>query len=156
MLTAHLPSGYVLGRLVPKLRWGMAAAMIGAVLPDLDMIWFHFVDQGQVHHHRYWVHIPLFWAGVAAISLPLVARCAQTYLGIALTFFAGLLLHLLLDTVSGGILWGAPFSDHLYHWITVPASQNHWVWSFVLHWSFGAEIVIWCTAAWLWKKRNVA
>ena len=62
MLTAHLPSGYIVGRLVPRF-WrpvpkAMPVALVAAVLPDFDMIWFYLVDNGRVHHHRYWVHVP--------------------------------------------------------------------------------------------------
>ena len=71
MLTAHLPSGYVLTRLAPDgCRLLMPATLLGAVLPDFDMLWFYFVDHGSIHHHRYWVHVPAFWAAVAALTLP--------------------------------------------------------------------------------------
>ena len=113
MLTAHLPSGYVLGKTL-KQRWNipylLPVALLGAVLPDFDMIWFLFVDQGAIHHHRYWVHVPLFWALVALVVLPAVGLGARRYLGTACVFFAALLMHLLLDTLSGGILWGCASS----------------------------------------------
>ncbi|TGU24514.1 metal-dependent hydrolase, partial [Mesorhizobium sp. M4B.F.Ca.ET.150.01.1.1] len=45
MLIAHLPSGYILGRFARK-RWRkasgiVAAAMLGGVIPDIDMLYFH-------------------------------------------------------------------------------------------------------------------
>ena len=71
MLTAHLPSGYVLAQGarqdIPLL---LPAALIGAVLPDLDMIWFHLVDHKAFHHHRHWMHILFFWMVMAALVLP--------------------------------------------------------------------------------------
>jgi hypothetical protein len=152
MLTAHLPSGYVLARLAPKGRWLMPAALIGAVLPDFDMLWFHFVDHGSIHHHRYWVHVPAFWAAVAALALPVLAFFARRCLAPAVMFFAALLLHMLLDSIGGGILWGAPFSDRLYTLVEVPASQPHWVLSFLLHWTFMLELGIWGWAFYLWRK----
>ena len=79
MLTAHLPSGYVLGETL-KQRWNipylLPVALLGAVLPDFDMIWFLFVDQGAIHHHRSWMHVPLFWALVALV-VALSVRCSQ-------------------------------------------------------------------------------
>lgn len=45
----------------------MAAAMLGSVVPDLDMVYFHFVDGGRTHHHAYVTHWPLFWAAVGGI-----------------------------------------------------------------------------------------
>ena len=153
MLTAHLPSGYVLARGWPRQSpMIMAAVLIGAVLPDLDMIWFYFVDQGSIHRHRYWVHIPAFWAAVAVIALPLLRRVGQFHAGLA--FFAAILLHLLLDSIGGGILWLAPFDDRLISLVTVPATQSHWIWSFILHWTFALELLIWGVALILWKRSN--
>jgi len=154
MLTAHLPSGYVLGRLAPAGRGLMVAALIGAVLPDFDMLWFHFVDQGQIHHHRYWVHVPVFWAAITAVTLPVLGLWARRWLPMAVMFFAALLLHLLLDSISGGILWGAPFSDHLFALVEVPATQPHWVLSFLLHWTFLLELGIWGSAFYLWRRER--
>ena len=156
MLTAHLPSGYVLGRLVerltPQVLWALPVAMLAAVLPDIDMFWFYFVDQGSIHHHRYWVHVPAFWAALALPLLPLLIWRGYGFLGFV--FFAGVFLHLLLDSLSGGILWGAPFDTTLYSLVTVPATQDHCILSFLLHWSFAAEVVIWAVAAWLWFWRT--
>ncbi|MFM7445586.1 MAG: metal-dependent hydrolase, partial [Tabrizicola sp.] len=113
MLTAHLPSGYIAGRMVPKgIPYALPVALVASVLPDVDMIWFHFVDDGAIHHHRYWVHIPAFWLAVAAISLPVLTWLG--YLRTGLVFFGVILLHLVLDSLSGGILWAAPFNDTLY------------------------------------------
>ena len=67
-------------------------------------------------------------------------------------FFAALLLHMVLDSIGGGILWGAPFSDHLYALVEVPASQPHWALSFLLHWTFLLELGIWGWALYLWRK----
>jgi hypothetical protein len=151
MLTAHLPSGYVLARLAPRgIAHLMPVALIGAVLPDLDMIWFHLVDHGTVHHHRYWVHVPAFWAVVAAVALPVLARVG--YLRTGLVFFAAILMHLVLDSIGGGILWAAPVNDRLYSLVTVPPDHGHWVVSFLLHWTFAAELVIWGLAVYLWRR----
>ena len=155
MLTAHLPSGYLLGRLLPKgIPYLMPAALIGAVLPDIDMIWFHLIDDRAFHHHRYWVHIPAFWAAVAIVTLPIAWRLG--YLRTAFVFFAAILMHLILDTIGGGIMWGAPFSDHLHDLVTVPARYGHWVTNFILHWTFLAELAIWIAALTLWLTRPKA
>jgi hypothetical protein len=152
MLTAHLPSGYVLGRLGPRsFPYLMPAALIGSVFPDLDMIWFHLIDDRAFHHHRYWVHIPVFWAAVALVALPLAWWLG--WLRTAAVFFAAILMHLILDTIGGGIMWGAPVSDHLYELVTVPATYGHWVTNFILHWTFLAELAIWAAAIVLWLTR---
>jgi len=75
------------------------------------------------------------------------------YLRAGLVFFAAILMHLILDTIGGGIAWAAPFDMRLIEWVTVPATQSHWILSFLLHWTFALEMVIWAIAgALLWKK----
>ena len=153
MLTAHLPSGYILGRTLPKnIPRLMPAALIGAVLPDVDMIWFLFVDKGAVHHHRYWIHIPAFWALAAIFVLPVLTKLRL--LPVGLVFFAAITMHLLLDTIAGGIMWAAPFNDHLFALTTVPAAYGNWIVSFMLHWTFALELVVWIAAIYLWVRRD--
>jgi len=157
MLTAHLPSGYVLAQGARgTIPWLLPAALMGAVLPDLDMIWFYLVDDRAFHHHRYWVHIPFFWMLVAAVLLPGLMLVARRYLATGLVFFAAIFLHLLLDSIGGGIMWAAPFDDHLYTLVTVAPTQDHWVLSFVLHWTFLLEIAVWGIAVLLWRKGRAA
>lgn len=117
------------------------------------MIWFYFIDDRAFHHHRYWVHIPTFWAMVAVVVLPLIALAARRYLMAASVFFAALLMHMCLDTISGDILWHWPFSDHFTHLVTIPATYKSWVWNFILHWVFALELAIWGLALWLWSRR---
>ncbi|HHB81073.1 MAG TPA: metal-dependent hydrolase [Aliiroseovarius sp.] len=129
-----------------------ATAMLGAVFPDFDMLWFHLVDQRAFHHHLYWVHFPAFWALVALVALPLLRAFQPRALPYAIVFFAGIFLHLVLDSFTGAIAWAWPWSDHLYALVTVPATQANWVLSFVLHWTFLAEIVIWVAAVVIWRR----
>ena len=146
MILAHLPSGYLLGRLWlrrnPRQARVMGACLLGAIAPDLDLIWFYFIDNRAFHHHRYWVHIPGFWVIVALVALPLVRLFARNWFRPALAFLSAILLHLVLDTLTGGILWGWPFSNHLYTLVTVPAAYANWVLSFLLHWTMLAELGI--------------
>lgn len=155
MIFAHLPAGYILSRAV-KARSGPVfwAALLGSVFPDFDMLWFHLVDHASVHHHRYWVHIPGFWAVIAAICLPALAQFRPRAFLPAAVFFASIMLHLVLDSFGGGILWLWPFSTQLYSLITVPPTHTNWVLSFLLHWSFLAEIAIIAAALWLFFTRK--
>ncbi len=156
MILAHLPSGYVLARLgrAPK-GWPMAAALAGSVFPDLDLIWFYLVDDRAVHHHRYWMHAPAFWAGLALICLPLVSRLAPRLFRAASFFFAAISLHLILDTLAGSIMWLWPVSTRLYALVEVPATRSHWILSFLTHWSALAElaIVLWAAALFLTRPK---
>lgn len=156
MIIAHLPSGYLLGRAQGARGGVMAAAVLGGVFPDFDMIWFYLVDERAFHHHYYWVHLPLFWLITGPLGLLALRLLRPAALPYGLAFLAGIALHLCLDTFAGGIAWGLPFSDHLITLVTVPATQSHWVLSFLLHWSFLPELVIWAVALFLYFKRKPA
>ncbi len=154
MLTAHLPSGYCLAHANPhKSRGLLFAALIGAVIPDIDMLFFLFVDHGRVHHHNYWPHVPFFWLVVAVVMLPLAKMLNKVTL--AATFLSAVFLHLILDTIAGGIMWLYPLNDALLYLVTVPAVYSNWILSFILHWTFIPEIAIWIAAAAFYlKNRN--
>ena len=57
-------------------------------------------------------------------------------------FLSLVFLHLVLDTVSGGIAWLYPYDAGSIVLIDVPARFDWWVWNFILHWSFLPEIAI--------------
>jgi len=145
MLIAHLPSGYLLSGLF-KTRTQKAAALIGSVLPDIDMFYFYLIDNKQTLHHDYWFHMPWFWLSVIALMLGVNTVSSKNKLPLIKAFGAGLLLHLILDSVTGHIQWLAPFSSHPFQMIIVPATQSHWILSYIFHWSFIFEIGIVITA----------
>ncbi|MFV0383565.1 metal-dependent hydrolase [Paracoccus sp. (in: a-proteobacteria)] len=150
MLTAHLPSGYCLGKLSGLHGLAFSAAIAGAVLPDADILFFYFVDHKAIHHHRYWVHVPFFWAVVASVALPLLWR--SRHRPAALAFFAAIFMHLILDSIGGGIMWLAPFNNELSGFVTVPPRYSNWVLSFLLHWTIVFEFLIWAGAACIFAK----
>ncbi len=164
MLTAHLPSGYILGGILEKEKdrsattaWVLSAALIGAMIPDLDMLYFHFVSLGRVHHHMFVSHWPLAWL---ALGLPLIVMAhlwASTRLrNAALAFFAGVLLHLALDSIAAPIFWLMPFAPGRVELTVVPASYSHWILSYLLHWTFFVELTIWAAAIGLyWRKSQI-
>ena len=153
MLTAHLPAGYCLARAVGgNVPLMLPAALLGAVAPDIDMIFFYLIDGGAVHHHGYWTHIPFFWLALTVVVLPILGR--TRYLAAGIGFFSAVLLHLSLDSIAGSIMWLYPFSDRPLKLATVPPTRSHWIWSFVFHWTFAFEIAIWLTALALWTTRT--
>lgn len=143
MITAHLPSGYVLGRAAGWSGPVMVAAIIGAAWPDLDLFFFYFVDNRAFHHHYYWVHAPAFALLISLAMLAVTRWRWQAAFPVVLAFASGWVLHLLLDSIAGGIMWFWPFSTELFLLFPVPATQSHWVLSFILHWTFLAELVVW-------------
>ena len=163
MLIAHLPSGYLLGaasqRLVnTRTRSLMAAALLGSVAPDFDMLYFHLIDARRTPHHDYFTHWPFFWLAVGAALVAIASFSARLRSSVALAFTAGTLLHMALDSVAAQIHWLMPFDDFAVELVVVPAAYSNWVWNFVLHWTFGLEITI-CLMALLlfvyrWRMRT--
>lgn len=156
MITGHFPSGYILGR---SLRLGspalMGAAMLGAVFPDFDLLFFYLVDDRAIHHHRYWVHAPGFWLLVSLVVAPVLYRLSKPALALFGAFVAGNLLHTLLDSIAGGIMWFWPFSSDLISLVTVQPTHSHFVLSFMAHWTFLLEVAMWVLAAVLfWRARH--
>ncbi len=173
MFIAHLLAAYLLSRYLIDKTYPQSAApaglllagLIASVLPDLDLFYFYLIDQRQHPHHSYWSHIPIYWAGLFLLCMA-VALLARSRFGLHLTMliFVNLLLHLLLDSWVGAIHWFYPVAADARGLIRVPARYDWWVLSFMLHWSFGAELLI-CLLAliryryrskgraqWLWNR----
>ncbi len=149
MITAHLPSGYVLARVFRWTGLSFAAALVGATFPDIDLIWFYFIDDRAFHHHHYWVHAPGFALACSALLL-LVTRLHP----FAVAFAAGWTLHILLDAPVGGLMWFWPFDNTLYTPIEVPPTRSHWVLSILTHWSVLMELTVWGAAMTLYLRRE--
>lgn len=148
MLIAHLPAGYVVTRKlqdatgVGSFLW---LGLLASVLPDLDLFWFYFVDHKQTLHHEYFMHAPLFWLLVFASTLLVLfafQKLNRRNCAIALFFFGNLFVHFILDSVTGGINWGAPFFNTYVLLFEIPKNFEWWVWSFVFHPTFLFEIAV--------------
>ncbi|MDR3054139.1 MAG: metal-dependent hydrolase [Zoogloeaceae bacterium] len=165
MITAHAPSGYILAKaliarwrsppgLPVSARAAILIAVIGALAPDFDMMYFYLVDAAQTHHHRYFTHWPIVWLTLMALSA-LFFRLTRSALAFAILLFcACAFLHLILDTLVGDIWWLAPFQDKPYALFTVPARFSPWWLNFFLHWSFVAELLIWVWAIRMYRRRT--
>lgn len=164
MFVAHLPAGYLLTRrMLERTRLDqvtsrrvMALGLIFSVLPDLDLLYFYLVDQRQTLHHLYWPHLPLAWLGPAVVC---AVACAwirsRLLIAVCLVFYANVFLHLVLDTVAGQMFWLYPFDETSFVLVDVPAQHDWWVSNFVLHWSFGLELLIclWALAVHVRSRR---
>lgn len=151
MLIAHLPAGWLLARRLapildrdgPGVRRLLVVGLAASVLPDVDLLYFYVADERRTLHHDYWTHIPIFWPILllAVVAVLLLGRLRIPWRdGAAL--LAGIMLHLLLDTVAGGIAWLYPWNATRLVLVDVPARFDWWVWNFVLHWSFLLEVAI--------------
>jgi len=164
MIIGHLPAGYVVSKLLlpyfksqgTTLKPYLWLGILGAIAPDLDMLYFHLVDHRQHHHHTYFTHFPIVWASFLFISLIwfYTARI-KSRAGLATIFSLNGFIHILLDSIVGDIGWFAPFVDKLFSFFTVPALYKPWVLNFVLHWSFALElaIVLWAVTLW-WRSHK--
>jgi hypothetical protein len=164
MFIAHLPAGYILSVLSfqqltpsgvdrnPYLR----AGLFGAIAPDLDMIYFYGFDHHAHPHHSYFSHFPSIWLLTLALAV-IWLRCAnRKALPLLMTIFnANSMLHMLLDSLAGGIYWLAPFVMKPFSLVTVDRPHEPWWLNFLLHWSFLLELTIVVWAAWLWRQAKV-
>jgi inner membrane protein len=155
VITAHLPSGYVLGEGSGWTGPVMVAALVGAIFPDLDLIAFYFIDDRAMHHHRYWVHAPAFAALCSAALIGLTSVIAAHLRPLAIAFSAAWMVHIGLDSVAGGIMWLWPYSNQLISVFTVPPRDGvPWIVAFLTHWTIVFEALIWATALFLWIRRR--
>lgn len=155
MFIAHAPAGYIVS--VSILRWvrqipasataTIVVAIVGALAPDLDLLYFYLLDHRHSHHHKYFTHWPLLWLALSAAT-GIWLRLSRTSKPAVLAFVFSLsgVLHVILDSVVGDIWWFAPFIDRPYAMFTVPAVWKPWWLNFILHWSFALELAI-CTGA---------
>ncbi len=140
MLIAHLPAGYLLSRCHPALVRHAHSLMLGAVLPDVDLLWFYAIDSSAPHHVLL-PHRPILWTALLC--------CGLKWHWLAALGLGGL-LHLTLDSVAGQIAWGWPMSDRVNPLVIVPATRDWWVMSFLTHWTFLIELAICLFAAGVW------
>lgn len=169
MLSAHLPSGYIAGRLllqIGPLRDGtdrspagpvLWPAILGSVLPDIDMGYFYLFDGGRVFHHLYPTHWPLFWCALCLPAVFLSHIFGRTMWRNSIgAFFMGLMLHMVLDSIAAPLFWLMPFAPGRVELVQVPSNYSHWIISFVLHWTFLLEAAIWVSAGYLLVMRHGA
>ncbi len=148
MFIAHAPAGYLLAKTIYKesSQWHtilLLALLVGSVLPDFDMIYFYLVDNRAHNHHSYWTHTPVYWLFIYCFGLAVgFALDSYRLLSLFSAVFMGVILHLFLDTFTGGIRWEYPFSNKYYVMISVPPIHGRWVLNSILHWSFLIELLL--------------
>jgi inner membrane protein len=159
MLIGHIPASYLWTRKLQQWRRQGGLLWLGllaGVLPDVDMLYYYLVDGQQRLHHTYWTHVPFYWLVAGGVSTALLSAVPSTRLrSAAAVLFSNVFLHLILDTVAGGIQWLYPASERLWRLLVIPRREGHWALSFVLHWTFLLELAL---CAWaggvLWRSRT--
>lgn len=155
MFIGHLPAAYLVYKsAAPRALTPLAfaAGMVGAVFPDIDMLWFYLVDNRQHHHHEYLTHRPMVWLGLLVICMAIARTMRLPQGAVPVSFCAGGLIHLVCDSYTGSILWLWPFSDWHYALVTVQPTHSHWLLSFLAHWTFKVEIALCMVAAVVWYR----
>jgi inner membrane protein len=162
MIIGHAPAGYIISRLLlPCFKVKRLSAktflwvgVIGALAPDIDMLYFHLIDQRQHHHHTYVTHFPILWLTLLICSVIWFSIAKNKgNAALATLFSINGLIHMVFDTIVGDIWWFAPFIDKPFVFFTVPALYTPWWLNFLLHGSFGIEVTITIFAFYLWRKR---
>ena len=156
---AHLPAGYIASKLLYRrvnpfevsYPAFIIAGMLGAVAPDIDLLWFYLVDSRH-NHHTYFTHYPIFWLALLAISCTWYGETDRRGpAALWCTFSLNGFIHLCLDSVVGDIWWFAPFIDQSFALAKVPATHKPWWLNFLLHWSMLIELAIVGWALRLWR-----
>lgn len=158
MFIAHLPAGYLTARLVARLSGTTArpalvvAGLVGGIFPDIDLLYATLIDHWQIHHHRYWTHLPLVWLAISATALLLSVRFGTARQTVTV-FLLAVWSHLLLDSIAGDIWWIWPWLDTPFSLVVIPAIHSPWWLNFLLHWTFAVELGFILLAVWLaWKR----
>lgn len=163
MIFGHLPAGYITSKLLLKnfqncsvnanvfIFWGM----LGAIAPDIDLLYYLLIDpsQPQHHHHKYVTHFPIFWLTLLLISLLWLLLHHSHSQNAASSFIFTLngFIHIVLDTITGHILWLAPFMDRPFSLIKDSSEGVH----YFTHWTFGLEIVLIFFALLVWLTSSI-
>jgi LexA-binding, inner membrane-associated putative hydrolase len=159
MIFGHLPAGYITSKLLSgKLNncpffyktfmfWGF----FGAVAPDTDLLYSLLID--HAYHHNYVTHFPIFWLTLLLISL-LRLPLDKTWSKIPASCFIFTLngfIHLILDTITGHILWLAPFRNEQFSLITESSGGAH----YFTQWGFCLELFLIFWALFLWLTSSI-
>ncbi|TCM59387.1 inner membrane protein [Acinetobacter calcoaceticus] len=163
MFIAHIPAGYLFAKAIyQKVQLGdiryrsyMWVMCVGAVFPDIDLFYFFLIDNQSVHHHKYFLHWPIFWLSLFLIFYlyALYRRYRSKVAILGSLFCAVAILHVLLDTLVGDIWWFAPLINQPYALFEVTARYKPWWLNFIFHWSFVIEMLI-CLAAFVVYRKS--
>ena len=161
MIIGHLPAGYIASKLLfmrlapPFASYPafMCAGLLGAIAPDVDLLWFYLVDQRRQHHHLYFTHWPIVWLSFLALSVCWFRKAERREApALAVIFSINGFIHMCLDSIVGDIWWFAPVIDKPFSLFTVPPVYKPWWFNFLLHWSMLLEVALAVLAIWLWGR----
>jgi len=159
MFVAHAAGGYLLTRFYLRnidgasidyktVKYYLLFGLVCSVLPDIDLFYFYLFDHRQHPHHTYWTHIPLFWILFTGFLFFMAKAVSNRNWGLWLTILLlNTELHMILDSVAGGIYWLYPVNSVKYRLFEVTARYDWWVLNYIFHWTFMMELLIIVAAA---------
>ena len=164
MIIGHLPSGYILSKLLTNRVVGNGinsrrltiTGITGAIAPDFDWLYYFSIGNEQHLHHTYWTHYPIVWAGLLLLFSAWyrwISNNPSVLLGVV--FSAAGLMHMVLDSIVGDIMWFAPFNNESYALFSVPELYKPWWLNYILHWTFSLELLVTLWALVLWRRNPV-
>lgn len=163
MIFGHLPAGYITSKLLLRKFQNQSVnanififlGMSGAIAPDIDLLYYLLMDpsQPQQHHHTYLTHFPIFWLILLLISFVwlLLHRKNNPNAASFVIFAVNGFIHIVLDTITGHILWLAPLINQPSSLI---ADSSKGV-SYFTHWTFGLEIFLILFALFVWLTGSI-
>lgn len=145
MFFAHIPAGYLIGRVAVRgqpsvdAKWILLAGLVGGGFPDVDLLYLQWLDTTPQHHHTYWTHLPMAWLGCAVFAWMAFRKARPSIRLLTATFFLAWLSHLLLDSIAGDIWWLYPFIGQPYSLVLIEARHSPWWMNYPLHWTMALE-----------------
>jgi hypothetical protein len=161
MTFGHLSAGYITSKLLFKefkhqavfskafMFWGM----FGSIAPDFDILYYYTTKHTLINHHQYFTHFPIFWLALLLISLfwlRLHHHRSQNPASAFIFTFNGF-IHTVLDTVTGDILWLAPFLSKPFSLVAKRSEIPDFT-----DWTFGIELFLLLWALSLLAKSSVS
>ncbi len=135
MIIGHGPFGYLAARVTQ--RWwngeGFSskqrcyvylATIVGAMIPDIDLLYIYFIDAGASHRQLYTHSIVIYLSLVVILFIAAWLTKKRFFVILILLFFAGTITHVLADMIIGLTVLFAPFSDNLYGFSSISWYRN--------------------------------
>lgn len=123
MIVAHIPAGilgayavskFVVSRKKADIKKSVVrnwVIIVGATLPDFDLL-LQFIDRTALFSHRkFLTHIPMTYVGLSLLMLfGATVLKKRGILKMWSWLMLGVLIHLVLDSYFVGVYWGWPFA----------------------------------------------
>jgi inner membrane protein len=153
MIIGHLPVGYFTTRyLIKKLKlplnkFWLLLGLAGAIIPDLDYIYWILSNSQKQTHRGYFSGYPLFYLTFLLVFVIVNCFFKKKILSRGIiVVFCNIFIHFLLDTVFYGVKWFYPFYNRyigIYNVGGYGGGLGIQVKSYFHHWYWYLEIGLW-------------